>query len=84
MEKPALKSSQRPNFKGDGELPEGLASPKRRNHSEEEEVHDGSFVEWLLSIAPIFLAGLSLGFFLVYMFSPASIVEVMEEGAEMV
>lgn len=80
-----IKSAQRPNFKGDGEIPEELSSPKRRSpreHIPEESEHGPSFIDWLLSVAPIFLAGLGIGLFFVFLFSPASVVEVLEEGAE--
>jgi hypothetical protein len=78
----SLKPSQRPNFKGE-ELPEELRSPRRQKvEKEEEPVESSGFLEWLTEILPIFLAGLGMGLFLFYLFSPASVVEMAEEMSE--
>lgn len=83
-----VKSAQRANFKGDGQMAEELKSPKRKtsprkeHHHPEEEERREPFFDWLMAILPIFLAGFGLGIFLFYLFSPASLVEVIEDAAE--
>lgn len=70
---------QRVNFKGDkeGEIPEEIKGEKPT----ESEDPPSSLFDWFFESIPILLMGIGLGLFLYYMFTSASVVEMIEDVA---